>query len=92
MRAIYLLAVQRAGQEGVAREPVETPLEFVAELEEQWPEAEEALEDLTAAFLKARYSDQPITADDLPPGETNLANGPARNAGEETGTTGGRGR
>jgi hypothetical protein len=66
VRAIYLMAVQRAGQQGVTREPVETPLEYVEELEKQWPEAEEALEDLTAAFLKARYSDQSITAEDLP--------------------------
>lgn len=66
VRAIYLMAIQRAGEEGVTRAPVETPLEFVEELEEQWPEAEEALEDLTAAFLQARYSDKSITAEDLP--------------------------
>ncbi len=65
VRYFYLLAVARASKEGVDREATETPLEFADDLQENWPAAEDALDDLTDAFLKARYSDLPVVADDL---------------------------
>lgn len=66
VRAFYLMAVRRAQEEGVPRQPPETPLEFVQDLREKWPAAEDDLQELTDAFLKARYSEEPIAAEDLP--------------------------
>jgi hypothetical protein len=66
IRYFYLSTVRRAGERGVERESAETPLEFVADLKEGWPEVEQEVEDLTDAFLKARYSQNPITSSDVP--------------------------
>lgn len=64
VRYFYLSAVRRAGERGVARDAGETPLEYAHDLEKTWPEAEEDIETLTHAFLKARYSRQEIAADE----------------------------
>jgi len=60
IRYYYLSIVHRAGERGVRRAENETPLEYVHDLKEQWPEAESELDELTQAFLEARYSPQPI--------------------------------
>ena len=60
IRAYYLAAVRRAGQSGVPRADNATPLEYVRELKEHWPEAEAELDELTEAFVEARYSPRPI--------------------------------
>ena len=67
LRYFYLSAVRRAGEQGIAREQSETPLEFSHDLKENWPEAEGDVESLTDAFLKARYSPQPIEKQDIDP-------------------------
>src|SRR5690606_28374981 len=46
----YLAAVRRARDKGVERDQAETPLEFAQDLKESWPEADEAIDDLTTAF------------------------------------------
>jgi hypothetical protein len=66
LRYFYLSTVRRAGERGVKREPADTPSEYTQDLKQYWPEAEEGLDDLTQAFLKARYSDEEISAEDIP--------------------------
>jgi hypothetical protein len=60
VRYFYLSTVRRAGEQGVARAPGETPSEYQADLQSTWPEAGVEIEQLTGAFLEARYSRQPI--------------------------------
>jgi hypothetical protein len=67
LRYFYLSTVRRARERGVKREPADTPTEYVENLKQNWPEAEEGLEDLTQAFLKARYSNKEISEQDIPP-------------------------
>lgn len=67
IRYFYLSTVRRAGDRGVKRPSAGTPSEYVEDLKENWPEAEEGLEELTDAFLKARYSDKAISEEDIPP-------------------------
>lgn len=60
IRYYYLALIRRAGERGVKRRDSDTPLEFVRDLKDAWPDAETDLEELTQAFLEARYSPQPI--------------------------------
>ncbi len=66
IRYFYLSTVRRAGERGVKRGVAETPLEFAEDLKDGWPTAKEGVEVLTNAFLKARYTTEPISDDDLP--------------------------
>ncbi|MDX1413920.1 MAG: DUF4129 domain-containing protein, partial [Candidatus Promineifilaceae bacterium] len=66
IRYFYLSTVRRAADKGVRRESAETPLEFSEDLKQSWPEVEDEVEDLTDAFLKARYSKQPISDEEVP--------------------------
>lgn len=67
VRYYYLSVVRRAEEKGVERGKSETPSEFAADLIREWPEADSEVEALTDAFVKARYSPQPMTGDDLGP-------------------------
>jgi hypothetical protein len=67
IRYFYLSTVKRADERGVARQEGETPLEFADDLKETWPEAETEIDDLTEAFLRARYSQDVIKNEDLNP-------------------------
>lgn len=60
IRYYYLALVRRAGERGVRRSAGETPLEYVRDLKERWPEAEGEIEEITNAFMEARYSPRPI--------------------------------
>ncbi len=60
IRYYYLALVRRAGQRGVNRGRNETPLEYIRELRNEWPDAEEDLRGLTEGFLEARYGREPI--------------------------------
>jgi hypothetical protein len=64
VRYFYLSTVRRAAERGITRQPAQTPLEFVQDLERTWPEAEIEMEALTGAFVTARYDDA-----DISPGE-----------------------
>lgn len=64
IRYFYLSAVRRAAEQGVRRQNSETPLEYVEDLKATWPEAEEDLQQLTDAFLEARYAAHPIEPDE----------------------------
>lgn len=61
VRYFYLSTVRRAGEKGVPRAPQETPLEYVRDLETNWPDAREDIETLTTAFVEARYGRDPIS-------------------------------
>ncbi len=67
IRYFYLSTVRRAGEKGVKRPQAGTPLEYAEDLKERWPEAEEGLEAITGAFLKARYSDKEILEEEIAP-------------------------
>lgn len=58
----YLSTVKRAGEKGVPRGTSETPIEYAAELKQHWPDTEPEVEELTSAFIEARYSPA-----DIPP-------------------------
>jgi hypothetical protein len=63
----YLSTIKRADQRGVARQESETPLEFADDLKENWPDADQEIEELTNAFLQARYSSASIEEEDVTP-------------------------
>ncbi|MFZ0547013.1 MAG: DUF4129 domain-containing protein, partial [Candidatus Promineifilaceae bacterium] len=65
IRYYYLSIVRRAEEKGVERGKSVTPSEYAAELKEEWPEATMEVENITDAFLKARYSPQQMTGNDL---------------------------
>ncbi|HRQ41728.1 MAG TPA: DUF4129 domain-containing protein [Chloroflexota bacterium] len=67
IRYFYLATVRRAAEQGKPRDPDETPLEFAEDLKTGWPDAEAEIEDLTEAFLRARYSRENIEKDDVNP-------------------------
>ena len=60
VRYYYLALVRRAGEQGLKRPNSKTPLEYAQELKNTWPESDHELEELTDAFIEARYSPQPI--------------------------------
>lgn len=65
VRYLYLSTVRRAGDRGIKRRDSETPLEYVQDLKQGWPEAGGDWELLTGAFLEARYSLSPIELEDV---------------------------
>ena len=67
IRYYYLSVLRRAEDRGIERGTSETPSEFAADLIEEWPEADDEVEAITNAFLKARYSPQPMTGEDIGP-------------------------
>lgn len=64
VRYFYLSTVRRAAEQGVARQPYQTPNEFVQDLRSAWPEAEGEIDALTQAFVTARYDRVEIAPQD----------------------------
>ncbi len=60
IRYFYLSVVRRASETGIPRRADETPLEYLRDLKQSWPEHEEEIEELTQAFLAARYTTRPV--------------------------------
>lgn len=60
VRYFYLSTVKRAADRGVERGAGQTPVEFLENLQEEWPDSAESTQDLTDAFLHARYSRQDV--------------------------------
>ncbi len=52
----YLAMVRRAGEQGLARGPSQTPAEYASHLEQAVPSVKEDIDALTQAFIEARYS------------------------------------
>jgi hypothetical protein len=64
VRYFYLTTLRRAADQGIVRQPAQTPQEFVQDLERTWPEAELDVEALTEAFVVARYDVAEISPDE----------------------------
>ncbi|HSN75899.1 MAG TPA: DUF4129 domain-containing protein [Anaerolineae bacterium] len=64
VRYFYLSTLRRAADQGIVRQPAQTPREFVHDLEQTWPEAELDVEALTDAFVTARYDTAEISPDE----------------------------
>jgi hypothetical protein len=64
IRYFYLSTTRRAAQAGQPREKSQTPYEYQASLDQQYPELEADLEGLTDAFVQARYSAEPLDKED----------------------------
>jgi hypothetical protein len=67
IRYFYLSTLKRASDQGVPRRQAETPLEFAEDMKSNWPEAEGEIEELTEAFLRARYSPENLAKEDVNP-------------------------
>lgn len=60
----YLSVLHRAAKQGLPRRPAETPDEYRATLRPNLPEAQGEMDQLTQAFIEARYSRHTIEPDD----------------------------
>ena len=56
----YLAMVRRGGEQGLRREPSQTPSEYAVTLEKALPSAREDIDSITEAFMEARYSRQEV--------------------------------
>ncbi len=61
----YLTSLDRAAEEGMPRRQEQTPYEYRSTLTSRLPEGEEALGTLTQSFVEARYSQHPVTSEDV---------------------------
>ncbi|HOT90491.1 MAG TPA: DUF4129 domain-containing protein [Anaerolineae bacterium] len=61
----YLETLDHARAEGFPRHDSQTPYEYQSALDPTLPEAQAELSALTQAFVEARYSNHPITPDDV---------------------------
>jgi len=67
VRYFYLSIVERSAHQGFGRPSNLTPLEYQPTLASQLPEAAAEVEQLTQAFLEARYSAHELTREDERP-------------------------
>lgn len=67
IRYFYLQTIKRAKDKGLERQPHQTPAEFLSDLRSEWPESAEDSEDLTEAFLHARYSRSQLSSENVSP-------------------------
>jgi hypothetical protein len=58
----YLAMIRRGGEQGLTRQPSQTPSEYALQLEKALPSADEDIESITRAFVQARYSRQEVDA------------------------------
>jgi hypothetical protein len=65
VRYFYLSAARRAASAGQPRKPAQTPYEYQADLGSRFPDLEQDLGDLTAGFVRARYSPRPVQDGDV---------------------------
>jgi len=56
----YLAMVRRGAEQGVTRNPSQTPSEYAVTLENALPSAAEDIDSITEAFVEARYSRQEV--------------------------------
>jgi len=64
VRALYLSTLNRAAGQGIGRKRAQTPYEYEVTLERSIPTAEDDIDQLTEAFVEARYSRHPISDDE----------------------------
>jgi hypothetical protein len=59
----YLAMIRRGAEQGLTRQPAQTPAEYAAQLEKALPAAGEDIESITEAFIQARYSRQEVDSE-----------------------------
>jgi hypothetical protein len=65
IRALYRNLLRWAAGHGVARIPSQTPLEYLALLEDSFPQQQEDLKRVTEGYLLARYSQRSVSQDEF---------------------------
>ena len=60
----YLAFIRRGGEQGIPRQPAQTPAEYARTLDKALPTAEEDIDQLTEAFIEARYSRHAVKHED----------------------------
>jgi len=65
VRYLYLSLLRHADKQGMPRSQAATPLEFCMDLKTGWPEASPDLDQMTGAFLAARYGSGEIDKEQL---------------------------
>ena len=58
----YLAMVRRGAEQGLQRQPSQTPSEYAVRLEQALPAAREDIDSITTAFVTARYSRRDVNA------------------------------
>ncbi|HLF74878.1 MAG TPA: DUF4129 domain-containing protein [Anaerolineales bacterium] len=58
----YLAMVRRGAEQGLARQPSQTPSEYAVTLEKALPSAGDDIDSITGAFIEARYSRQEVSS------------------------------
>ncbi|MEA3408178.1 MAG: DUF4129 domain-containing protein [Chloroflexota bacterium] len=61
IRYFYLSTLRRSAKQNLGRPPSATPWEYQSILAKEIPEIAEQFDELTQAFIEARYSEHPIT-------------------------------
>ncbi|MFO7918260.1 MAG: DUF4129 domain-containing protein [Anaerolineae bacterium] len=64
IRYFYLSTLHRSERQNMGRPPSATPQEYRNMLSKEVPEITEQLDELTQAFIEARYSEHPITEEE----------------------------
>jgi len=60
----YLAMVRRSGEQGLMREPSQTPSEYAVRLGQALPIVSEDIDSITAAFVQARYSRRAVNSNE----------------------------
>ncbi|HJS17824.1 MAG TPA: DUF4129 domain-containing protein, partial [Anaerolineales bacterium] len=60
----YLTMVRRGGEQGIPRNPSQTPAEYAVTLEEALPSQAEDIDSMTKSFVEARYSRREVNVSD----------------------------
>jgi hypothetical protein len=60
----YLAMIRRGGEQGLKREPSQTPSEYASQLEKALPSSTQDIDSITDAFIQARYSRREVHAED----------------------------
>jgi hypothetical protein len=60
----YLALIRRGGEQGIPRQPAQTPWEYARTLDRALPTAEDDIDQLTDAFVEARYSRHAVGNED----------------------------
>jgi len=62
--ALYRSMIERFAREGIVKSKSATPLEFLSQIHEQWPEAEHIASVLTHLYARVRFGQAPLTAEE----------------------------
>ncbi len=60
----YLRMIERGGEQGIPRSPAQTPSQYSQQLRQTLPDVGPELDDMTSAFLDARYSPHQVDPED----------------------------